>query len=43
VPTGRRRAPHRVAPGLVVEVDAHGATGRPLRDPILRAWRHNTQ
>jgi len=36
----RRRAPAlRIAPGLVVMVDAHGADGQALRDPILREWR----
>lgn len=34
----RARA-RRVAPGVVVMVDAHGANGQPLRDPILRGWR----
>jgi ATP-dependent DNA ligase len=28
-----------LSPGLLVTVDAHGADGQPLRDPILRAWR----
>ena len=36
----RRRAPAlRIAPGLVVMVDAHSADGQALRDPILREWR----
>jgi hypothetical protein len=35
----RNRGIRRVAPGIVVTVDAHGADGQPLRDPILRAWR----
>jgi hypothetical protein len=35
----RRRGPQRVSAGLFVTVDAHGADGRPLRDPILRSWR----
>jgi hypothetical protein len=26
----------------MVTVDAHGADGQPLRDPILRAWRRVT-
>jgi bifunctional non-homologous end joining protein LigD len=38
---GRRRGPRRVRLGLLVTVDAHGADGQPLRDPILRFWRQS--
>jgi hypothetical protein len=37
--SGRRRGSlHILEPGLTAEVDAHGADGQPLRDPILRGW-----